>query len=92
VVDAGGDHRLAQEAAPEAVVGRQVRPQDLERDLAAEVELHRPVHLAHTAAPDAGLDAVAGDLDARVALHVHGRVVAPAPRRAEVPCASLLPA
>jgi hypothetical protein len=33
VVDAGGDHRLAQEAAAEALVGRQVRAQDLRATL-----------------------------------------------------------
>jgi hypothetical protein len=38
VVDAGGDHRLAQEAAAEALVGRQVGAEDLEGDLAAEAE------------------------------------------------------
>jgi hypothetical protein len=68
VLERGGDPRLALEALAEALRLRVLRGDDLDRGAALEVEVLGPVHDAHPAPADAGIDAVPGDdlPDARV--------------------------
>jgi hypothetical protein len=49
VVEGGDALRLALEAGTELRVGRQLRRQQLERDLAIEARVARAVNLAHAA-------------------------------------------
>ena len=61
VVDRRRDLRLAQEAAPDRRVLHERGGDDLQRDLAVERELRRPVHDPHAAATRDRLDPVAGE-------------------------------
>jgi hypothetical protein len=85
MVDAGRDPRLAQEPSAEDVVGGERGREHLERDPAAQAQLHRPVDLAHAPAPQTGLDPVAGDLDVGVRLAVHAQCCNTAQPATEVP-------
>src|ERR671934_55536 len=60
VVEGGGDARLAQEALAEALVLGQLGGEQLERHLASEAQVLGAVDDAHAAAPEQGLDPVAG--------------------------------
>jgi hypothetical protein len=68
VLERRGDPRLALEALAEALRLGVFRGDDLDRGAAPEVQVLGPVDDAHAAAPEAGLDPVAGDglTDARV--------------------------
>ena len=54
VVQRGSGARLPLEAAQPVRVGREGRGQDLDRHVAAEARVMRPVHLAHAARPERG--------------------------------------
>jgi hypothetical protein len=73
VVHRGGDARFIEEAGAEDVVGGDLGRQHLQRDAGAEPRVLRLVHDAHGAAPDDGLQQVAGVLvaDFRKLRHNH---------------------
>ena len=60
VLEARGQRRLAQEPLADHGVGRQVGGEHLERDVALEAELCRPVDGAGAAPSDRGLEPVTG--------------------------------
>ena len=62
VVEAGDGLRLALEAGPDLLVGRQVLRQHLDRDLAAKAGVLRAVHLAHAAGAKRREDLVGAQL------------------------------
>ncbi len=61
MVDRGRQLRLALEAAPEILIGREVRRDELDRALALERNVRGPVDHAHAAASDQLVEAIAGD-------------------------------
>ena len=65
MIEGRRDLRLAEEPLAEAVALRELRHQELERDLAAEADVLRAVHSAHAAAPEQLLEPKAGDLASR---------------------------
>ena len=64
----GSDPRLGQEPLPERHIVREMRRQQLQRDITIERKVPGAVDDAHPTAADQGLDAIAGELgaDARV--------------------------
>src|SRR5947208_12422357 len=62
VVERRGEPRLPQEALPEADVARELRRQQLQRDVALERKLVRAIDDAHASASEQRVDAVSGEL------------------------------
>lgn len=62
MVERGRETRLPQYPLTEFWVVRQTGEQHLERHEAVEIDVARPVHLAHTAAADERFDPEARDL------------------------------
>ena len=58
IVQRGDGLRLALDAGAPAGVGAAVCQEDLDRDRAVEARVARPVHLAHAACADGGLDLI----------------------------------
>jgi hypothetical protein len=75
VVDRGQHARLALEAGSEALVGRQLRRDDLQRHRPVERDLRRAVDGAHAALAGHPLDAVAGESLAGCELSQHSRAL-----------------
>src|SRR5579884_1498446 len=76
VVETGRDAGLPQEPLPEAIVARELRREDLERDLAA-LRIRRPIDLSGRPLADQFLHHEAGDRGSRRYLLEHGEIVAP---------------
>ena len=75
VADRGGQAPLAPEAGAEVLVPGQLRGDDLDRHLAVQVEVDRPVDDAHPAPPDDLLYAVSGEFRAGAQVR-HGTIIA----------------
>ena len=66
VIEARGQDRLVQEHLAEGAIGALLSGEELQRHVALQGQLHRPIDGAHTAAADDGLDAIAGGLEGRL--------------------------